>query len=84
MAEVARIAAIEDLEDQARAVSDLIRSLTVTRAAAGKLRREIVLRLREHHSHAEIAALLGVHRGTAQQIAEGRHTGRRPSVPDEG
>lgn len=77
MAEVARVAALEDLEEQARAVGDLIRDLGAARSEAAKLRAEVVRSLREHRSHQEIADLLKVSRGTAQQIAEGRHTGRR-------
>jgi DNA-directed RNA polymerase specialized sigma24 family protein len=77
MAEVARIAAIPDPEEQAREVARLLDDLNVTKNAAVELRAEVVRRLREHRSHGEIASLLGISRGGAQQIAEGRHKGPR-------
>lgn len=75
MVEVARIAAISDPEEQARQVAKLLDDLHVTKNAAVELRAQIVQQLREHRSHGEIAALLGISRGGAQQIAEGRHKG---------
>lgn len=85
MAEIDRIARITNPEEQARAVAQLLRDLQVTRTEAVRIRAEVVRQLRANRSHAEIADLLGLKKGTAQLIAEGRQTGRRrnPS-PDRG
>lgn len=86
MAEVARIAAIPDPEDQARAVARLLDDLRVAKDAAVDLRTRVVAQLRQNRSHKEVAELLGISRGGAQQIAEERHKGpkRRRSKPQGG
>ena len=79
MAELDRIAALDDLEAQGRAVADLLSVLDLAHDEAVRMRHEIVIRLRESGcSHAEVATIINVARGRAAQIAAGKHTGRRP------
>jgi hypothetical protein len=78
MAELDRIAKISDLEEQGRAVAELLRTLDVAKRRAVALRREVVLRLRANdRSHAEVAEIILLDRGTAAQIAAGKQTGRK-------
>ena len=87
-AEIDRIAAIRDPEEQGRAVAELLRTLDVAKRKAVALRRDVVLALRAaDRSHAEVAEIILLDRGTAAQIAAGKQTGRKrrspPKQPDE-
>lgn len=78
MAELDRIAAIDDLEEQGRAVAAYLATLGIAKTRAVALRREVVLGLRAgDRSHSQVAAIIRVERGTAAQIAAGKQTGRR-------
>jgi hypothetical protein len=88
-AEIDRIAAIPDLEEQGRAVAALIRTLDEGHKRAVEIRRAVVLGLRSStspetgrpYSHAEVGRVLGIVRETAAQIAAGKQTGRRRTLP---
>lgn len=69
---------VADPAERARAAGALLGELGVAIEAAKLCRREAVLELRAAgYSHGQVAAELGVARGRAQQIAEGRSTGKR-------
>lgn len=81
-AELDRIAAITDLEEQGRAVAELLRTLDDAHRRAIALRRDVVLGLRQANlSHAQVAEVIGVVRETAAQIAAGKQTGRKRNNP---
>lgn len=77
--------AITDPGDRARALTGVVRTLPQMASEVRAARQAAVLELREAGwSHAQVAELLGVTRGTAQAIAEGRSRGgrRRDDTPD--
>lgn len=86
MAELARIGAITDVEQRAVELGEYIRDLQVALGEAIDARKMVVDILRGSTplvgrsgplSHQQVADLLGISRGAAQQIAEGRHKGPR-------
>jgi hypothetical protein len=85
--ELERLRSIPDPEERAKAAQDLAVRAKQLRREIAVARFEAVNELRqtrddEHPdgwSHAEVGRLLGVERGTAQYIAEGRGLGRDAS-----
>jgi hypothetical protein len=79
MQRIAEIAEIEDLDEQTTALVELLQVIQETEPALTHLRAQVVKKRRlRGESHRQIAEALGISRGRAQQIAEGKHTGRRP------
>ncbi|TQN27487.1 Homeodomain-like domain-containing protein [Haloactinospora alba] len=69
----AALSAITDPTERAQAVGDMLSAIPALQRALREERRAAVLDLREAgYSHAQVAAELGISRGRAQQIAEGR------------
>jgi DNA-directed RNA polymerase specialized sigma24 family protein len=76
------LAGITDPLERAQAAGELLGALAVAQEAAKLVRRDAVRELRESGwSHGDVAEGLGVARGTAQAIAEGRSSSgaRRPA-----
>ncbi|GHE31806.1 hypothetical protein GCM10017673_38200 [Streptosporangium violaceochromogenes] len=64
---------IADPVDRARAAQELLRAIPDIQRRLRAARQEAVVALRgAGHSHADIGTVLGISRGRAQQIAEGR------------
>jgi len=74
-----KLAAITDPADRAAALNTALAALPDINAELRAARQAAVQELRATRgmSHADVAALLGISRGRAQQIAEGRTTGKR-------
>ena len=82
MRELDRIGGIEDLDERARMLAAFLRDVQAAEPAATRMRTDLVRELRGRgRSHQEVADLLGIARSTAQQIAEGKQTGRRRPPP---
>jgi len=76
--DLARARALTDPAERAKALTDVLRQLDDLAAEVRADRRAAVLELRAAgQSHQDVANLLKVSRGRAQQIAEGRSNGRR-------
>ena len=81
-----QVLGIKDPADRARAIGEVLALCPDLAAELRAGRQQAVLELRtvQQMSHADVAAILGVSRARAQQIAEGRHTGKRKEeVPVE-
>jgi len=89
MRRVEEIEQMTDLDMQTTAVVELLRVVQEAEPKLTELRERIVhARRARGESHAEVATAFRISRGRAQQIAEGRQTGRRsvrpaPDVTDE-
>lgn len=81
---LAGLRAIEDPEEKAKAITEALRRMPSANQELKQMRLEVVTYLREVRgkSHAEIAVLLDSSRSRAQQIAEGRRSGKRSDGPD--
>lgn len=81
MTKIAAIMRISDPARRARAAGDAIAQLQAELEQLKELRHQAVLELRAGGmSHAGVANVLGISRGRAQQIAEGRPQGKRARV----
>ncbi|MFF5265400.1 hypothetical protein ACFY4C_41510 [Actinomadura viridis] len=68
---------ISDPTDRAKATGAMLDAIPALQRALRELRQSAVRELRaQGFSHAEVAQALGVSRSRAQQIAEGRTSGR--------
>lgn len=79
-----QIKAIGDPAQRAQVISDVLNQCPDLSKALRELRQAAVVELREQgKSHGQVAEILGISRGRAQQIAEGRTTGKRAEVHSE-
>lgn len=74
----AALRGIADPTDRAKATGAMLDAIPTLQQALREIRQGAVLALRAQGlSHAEIGKALGLSRGRAQQIAEGRTSGKR-------
>ncbi|MEE2044389.1 hypothetical protein ABZ234_18380 [Nocardiopsis sp. NPDC006198] len=67
------LTSIDPPEDRARAVGEMLKGVPALQRALREARQAAVLEMRAAGaSHADVGAALGVSKGRAQQIAEGR------------
>ncbi|MFD7922472.1 RNA polymerase subunit sigma-70 [Streptomyces sp. NPDC059740] len=79
---ISDINALTDPTERARAATALLDAVPGLQKSARTARQEAVLELRaKGNSHADVAALLGITRSRAQQIAEGRSGGTARKQP---
>ena len=77
---VRRVAEMDDLDDQTRAIGDLLRDIQAAEPEATALRARIVRAQRARgRTNAEIGEMLQIHEVTVSQIYNGKQTGRRRS-----
>lgn len=80
---LALIEQMPDATDRAMAAGELLKAWPELHRDAREIRRQAVLVMRQQGmSHAEVGVALGVSRARAQQIAEGRVTGKRAEADD--
>lgn len=81
--DIARVRAIPDPAKRAKAIGDVLAKLGDLIPQLRADRQAAVQQLRaDGWSHQQVADALGISRGRAQQIAEGRATGRRRAEPE--
>ncbi|MDX2757932.1 sigma-70 family RNA polymerase sigma factor [Streptomyces europaeiscabiei] len=74
-----------DATQRAKDVGAALQAIPDLQKWLREIRHEAVLEMRDDgRSHARVAAELGISRARAQQIAEGRTTGKRVGSQEEG
>ncbi|MEV6344105.1 hypothetical protein [Actinoplanes sp. NPDC051851] len=83
MAGIDEVEQIQDPTERAIEVGKRMAAIPEFHARLKQIRRDAVVQMKDEHgmSFGEIATALGLHRGRAQQIYEGRSGGRRRSKP---